>query len=91
MQKGSEGIQAAHRGTDWSGLLSGGWREAGGKPRAGSLGKTGGRGRRGQQRVRWLDGIADATDVSLSKLWEMVMDREAWCGSPWGRRESDMT
>ena len=55
------------------------------------LGKTEGRRRRGRQRMRWLDGITDAIDMSLSKLWEIVKDQEAVCCSPWGHKESDMT
>ena len=53
------------------------------------LGRIEGRRRRGQQRMKLLDGITDAMDMSLSRLWELVMDREVW--RLWGRKESDTT
>ena len=55
------------------------------------LGGIGGRRRRGQERMRWLDGITDLMDVSLSELQELVTDREACMLNPWGRKESDTT
>ena len=53
------------------------------------LGKTEGGKRRGHQRMRWLDGITDSTDMSLNTLWEMVKDRQVWCAAAHAAAQSD--
>ena len=55
------------------------------------VGKIEGRRRRGQQRIKWLDGVTDSIDMSLSKLREIVMDRSLMCCSSWGCKESEKT
>ena len=55
------------------------------------LGKIEGRRRRGRQRIKWLDGVTNLIDMNLSKLWELVMDREAWCAVVHGKSQTRLS